>query len=57
MIGAVGAENEGLTGLEAGEDEVLRGTDGERRIVNDAIGEPIRLETVAAKPRTAKTSS
>jgi cell division protein FtsI (penicillin-binding protein 3) len=46
VIGAVGAENEGLTGLEAGEDLVLRGTDGERRIVKDAKGEPIRLETV-----------
>jgi cell division protein FtsI (penicillin-binding protein 3) len=46
-IGAVGDENQGLTGLEAGEDSVLRGTDGERRIVNDALGEPIRLETVS----------
>jgi cell division protein FtsI (penicillin-binding protein 3) len=46
-IGAVGAENQGLTGLEAGEDSVLRGSDGERRIVNDALGEPIRLETVS----------
>jgi cell division protein FtsI/penicillin-binding protein 2 len=45
-IGAVGDENQGLTGLEAGEDSVLHGTDGERRIVNDALGEPIRLETV-----------
>ncbi|HXR31616.1 MAG TPA: penicillin-binding protein 2, partial [Solirubrobacterales bacterium] len=46
VIGAVGSENEGLTGLEAGEDEVLGGSDGERRIVTDATGEPIRLETV-----------
>jgi cell division protein FtsI/penicillin-binding protein 2 len=45
-IGAVGEENQGLTGLEAGEDSVLHGTDGERRIVNDALGEPIRMETV-----------
>ncbi|HEY5977591.1 MAG TPA: penicillin-binding protein 2 [Solirubrobacterales bacterium] len=48
VIGAVGSENEGLTGLEAGEDDVLHGSDGERRIVNDALGEPIRLETVNA---------
>jgi cell division protein FtsI (penicillin-binding protein 3) len=47
VIGAVGSENEGLNGLEAGEEDVLRGTDGERRIVNDALGEPIRLETVS----------
>ena len=46
-IGAVGDENQGLTGLEAGEEEVLHGTDGERRIINDALGEPIRLETVS----------
>ena len=46
VIGAVGSENEGLTGLEAGEDSVLAGSDGERRIVKDALGEPIRLETI-----------
>jgi cell division protein FtsI (penicillin-binding protein 3) len=46
VIGAVGSENQGLTGLEAGEEEVLAGSDGERRIVNDALGDPIRLETV-----------
>ncbi len=45
-IGAVGDENQGLTGLELGEESVLRGTDGEKRVVNDALGEPIRLETV-----------
>jgi len=45
-IGAVGDENQGLTGLEMGEESILHGTDGERRIVNDALGEPIRLETV-----------
>ncbi|HEV2857019.1 MAG TPA: penicillin-binding protein 2 [Solirubrobacterales bacterium] len=46
VIGAVGSENQGLTGLEEGEEEALGGSDGERRIVNDALGEPIRLETV-----------
>jgi cell division protein FtsI (penicillin-binding protein 3) len=46
VIGAVGSENQGLIGLEAGEEDVLGGNDGERRIVNDALGEPIRLETV-----------
>jgi cell division protein FtsI/penicillin-binding protein 2 len=44
VIGAVGAENEGLSGLESGEESVLHGIDGERRIVTDAKGEPIRLE-------------
>jgi cell division protein FtsI/penicillin-binding protein 2 len=46
-IGVVGSEGQGLTGLEAGEESVLRGEDGERRVVNDALGEPIRLETVS----------
>jgi cell division protein FtsI/penicillin-binding protein 2 len=47
VVGAVGSENQGLTGLEAGEESVLSGSDGERRIVRDALGDPIRLETVA----------
>jgi cell division protein FtsI (penicillin-binding protein 3) len=47
VLGAVGSENEGLTGLEAGQDSVLAGSDGERHIVKDALGEPIRLETVS----------
>jgi cell division protein FtsI/penicillin-binding protein 2 len=46
VIGVVGSENQGLTGLEEGEESVLRGTDGERRIVKDAHGELIRLDTV-----------
>ncbi|HEX5713581.1 MAG TPA: penicillin-binding protein 2 [Solirubrobacterales bacterium] len=46
VIGAVGSENQGLIGLEAGEEDVLAGDDGERRIVRDALGDPIRLETV-----------
>ena len=45
-IGAVGSEGEGLTGLELGEEGALRGVDGERRVVKDALGEPIRLDTV-----------
>jgi cell division protein FtsI/penicillin-binding protein 2 len=47
VIGAVGSENQGLIGLEAGEESVLAGSDGERRIVKDALGDPIRLETVS----------
>jgi len=46
VIGAVGSEGEGRTGLEAGEDKTLRGSDGERRVVKDALGDPIRLDTV-----------
>jgi cell division protein FtsI (penicillin-binding protein 3) len=46
VIGVIGSENTGLTGLEEGEESVLAGTDGERRVVSDALGDPIRLETV-----------
>jgi cell division protein FtsI (penicillin-binding protein 3) len=46
VIGAVGIEGQGLTGLEAGENSALQGTDGERHIVKDALGQPIRLDTV-----------
>src|SRR4249919_736391 len=41
----VGAEDEGLTGLERGKNSVLEGEDGERRMVIDVKGEPIRMET------------
>lgn len=47
VIGAVGIDNQGLTGLEAGQEEILSGTDGERRIVKDALGDPLRLETLS----------
>jgi len=46
VLGAVGSDNQGLSGLEAGQQSVLGGTDGQERIVKDALGEPIRLETV-----------
>jgi cell division protein FtsI (penicillin-binding protein 3) len=45
VVGAVGAEDEGLTGLERGKNSVLEGEDGERRMVIDVKGEPIRMET------------
>ncbi|MBS1880307.1 MAG: penicillin-binding protein 2 [Actinobacteria bacterium] len=48
VLGVVGSENQGLTGIEQGEQSVLAGSDGEERIVRDALGDPIRLET--AKP-------
>src|SRR5918992_2000415 len=44
VIGAVGVDNQALSGLELGLDEFLHGTDGERIVVSDALGDPIRLE-------------
>jgi cell division protein FtsI (penicillin-binding protein 3) len=46
VIGAVGTDNQGLTGLEEAEDDVLGGDNGEQEVVHDALGEPLRTETV-----------
>jgi cell division protein FtsI (penicillin-binding protein 3) len=46
VIGAVGSENQGLTGLEQAKDDVLGGASGEQEVVYDARGEPIRFDTV-----------
>ncbi len=46
VIGAVSDEGEGLTGIEAGKDEILKGVNGERRLVKDALGDPISLDNV-----------
>jgi cell division protein FtsI/penicillin-binding protein 2 len=48
VIGTVGIDNQGLTGLEASEDEVLRGTNGEREITRDALGDELERDTVDA---------
>lgn len=46
VIGVVGGEGKGLTGIEAADNSVLTGEEGERHVVTDALGEPIRMETV-----------
>ncbi|MCB0870444.1 MAG: penicillin-binding protein 2, partial [Solirubrobacterales bacterium] len=46
VIGAVSDEGEGLTGIEAGKDSILEGVNGERRLVKDALGDPISLSNV-----------
>jgi cell division protein FtsI (penicillin-binding protein 3) len=43
LLGSVGSEGTGLTGLEYSLDDKLRGADGERRLVKDALGEAISL--------------
>jgi cell division protein FtsI (penicillin-binding protein 3) len=58
VLGAVGTDGQGLTGLEAGQQSVLGGSDGEEKIVKDARGEPIRLDTVkpASNGKDIKTT-
>ena len=48
VIGAVGEDNQGLTGLEEAENEILGGAGGTQEIVHDARGEPIRFDMVEA---------
>ncbi len=47
VIGSVGVDNQGLTGLEASEETVLHGTDGEREVVRDALGDELERNTIA----------
>ena len=46
VLGGVGWGNRGLSGLEYRYNKQLRGTNGVRRIVNDAIGQPISIDNV-----------
>jgi cell division protein FtsI/penicillin-binding protein 2 len=43
LLGGIGNEGTGLSGLEYSLDGQLRGRDGERRLVKDALGEAIEL--------------
>jgi cell division protein FtsI/penicillin-binding protein 2 len=51
VIGAVGLDNQGLTGLEAYEDDLLQGDNGERQILLDGLGDEIGRETVDSAER------
>ena len=46
LLGNVGTEGHGLSGLEYRFDDVLRGHDGERKLVRDALGDTIELREV-----------
>jgi cell division protein FtsI/penicillin-binding protein 2 len=51
MLGSVGTDGNGLSGLEYSQDHVLEGHDGERRLVKDALGQSIEVrDTKAAEP-------
>jgi len=43
VLGFVGTEGEGLTGLEYLQNAILRGHVGERRVVSDARGQPVSI--------------
>jgi cell division protein FtsI/penicillin-binding protein 2 len=46
VIGAVGTEGNGLEGLEYSRNSLLHGRSGERRVVSDAIGQPVSITEV-----------
>ena len=49
VLGLVGTEGRGLSGLEYSQDSLLQGTAGERKVVSDAIGQPISITSVHAR--------
>jgi cell division protein FtsI (penicillin-binding protein 3) len=50
-LGVVGTEGKGLAGLEYSRDKLLRGHSGRRRVVSDAIGQPVSItETSQVTP-------
>ena len=57
LLGSVGTDGDGLGGLEYTFDTQLSGTDGERRLVKDAMGEPIEMrDTQAGQARRRRSS-
>jgi cell division protein FtsI/penicillin-binding protein 2 len=43
VLGQVGTEGQGLSGIELGSEGVLHGHTGQRRVVSDAIGQPVSI--------------
>lgn len=46
LIGTVGVDDQGLTGLEAAQQDLIGGDDGERQVVMDGLGKEIERDTV-----------
>lgn len=46
LLGAVGTDNQGLTGLESHHQDLLGATDGEAKVTRDALGQSIERETI-----------
>ncbi len=46
LIGQVGTDNYGLSGIEQEQEKRLHGTDGKRKLIKDALGEPVSLVEV-----------
>ena len=46
VLGSVGTDNYGLSGLEQSHEDTLHGTDGQRKVVKDATGKPVSIVDV-----------
>lgn len=46
LLGTVGTDNTGLAGIEQAFEKRLRGSDGKRRVVRDALGDPVSIVDV-----------
>jgi len=56
VLGVVNAEGQGLAGLEYSRNSVLRGRSGERRVVSDALGQPVSINEVHPESAGASLS-
>jgi cell division protein FtsI (penicillin-binding protein 3) len=53
LLGVVGTEGNGLSGLEYSSNALLHGRTGERRVISDALGQPVSIDE--AHPEQAGT--
>jgi cell division protein FtsI (penicillin-binding protein 3) len=56
VLGEVGTEGNGLSGLEYSRNSLLHGRSGERRVVSDAIGQPVSITEVQREVPGASVS-
>jgi cell division protein FtsI/penicillin-binding protein 2 len=49
LLGTVGVDNVGLSGLELRLDETLRGSDGKQRVVKDALGDAVSVDRLESE--------
>lgn len=54
VLGVLGPEGNGLSGLELSENSVLHGQTGQRRVVSDALGQPISITDVHSEQPGAR---
>jgi cell division protein FtsI (penicillin-binding protein 3) len=54
VLGTVGTDGKGLSGIEYARDALLTGRDGERRLVKDALGQSINVRDVKPAQRGAR---